>query len=74
MREQNSKLDIEAIAANDHFACLRQDGLTAQKIEVGVIFQEMLGTPTAADYLSKNKIPIDVALRVLTKSRRKATN
>lgn len=74
MRSKNDNFDIVSVAANDQFACLRQDGLTAQKIDVGVIFQEMLGTPTAADYLAKNKVPIDLALRVLTKNRRKATD
>ena len=73
MRSKNDGLDVVVAAANDNFACLRQDGLTAQKIDVGVIFQEMLGTSTAADYLAKNKVPIDVALRVLTKKHRKAT-
>nr|WP_314631948.1 hypothetical protein [uncultured Janthinobacterium sp.] len=45
--------------------------MTAQKVEVGIIFQEMLDTATAAAYLAKNKVPIATALRVLTGSRRK---
>ncbi|WP_290602756.1 hypothetical protein [Janthinobacterium sp.] len=45
--------------------------MTAQKVEVGIIFQEMLDTATAAAYLEKNKVPIATALRVLTGSRRK---
>lgn len=72
MRLKDSVLHIAATSANESFDCLRQDGLTAQKIDVGVIFQEMLGTSTAAAYFAKNKIPIDVAMRVLTKNRRKA--
>ena len=47
------------------------DDLTAQKVEVGIIFQEMLDTATAAAYLAKYKVPIATALRVLTGSRRK---
>jgi hypothetical protein len=31
--------------------------LTAQKVEVGIIFQEMLDTATAAAYLAKNRCP-----------------
>ncbi|MBE3024490.1 hypothetical protein [Janthinobacterium sp. GW458P] len=45
--------------------------MTAQKVEVGIIFQEMLDTATAAAYLAKNKVPIATALRVLTGTRRK---
>lgn len=73
MRSKNRNVDIVATAANQSFDCLRQDGLTAQKIDVGVIFQEMLGTATAAAYLAKNKVPMHLALRVLTRTRRKAT-
>lgn len=72
MRSKNRILRTAAIAANDSYDCLRQDDLTAQKIDVGVIFQEMLGTSTAAAYLAKNKVPMDVAMRVLTKNHRKA--
>ncbi|QYG07924.1 MULTISPECIES: hypothetical protein [Janthinobacterium] len=68
MRSKNDKV----IATNmDIIDCARQDDLTAQKVEVGIIFQEMLDTATAAAYLAKNKVPIATALRVLTGSRRK---
>ena len=43
----------------------RPDTLTAQKIEVGIILQAMLGTPAAAEYLDNNAIARSVALRVL---------
>ena len=43
----------------------RPDLLTAQKVEVGIILQAMLGTPAAADYLENNAIERAVALRVL---------
>lgn len=72
MRSKKRDVDIVATAANQSFDCLRQDGLTAQKIDVGIIFQEMLGTATAAAYLAKNKVPMQLALRVLTRARRKA--
>ena len=68
MRSKNDKATITMMEARD---CARQDDLTAQKVEVGIIFQEMLDTATAAAYLAKNKVPIDTALRVLTGSRRK---
>jgi hypothetical protein len=43
----------------------RPDTLTAQKVEVGIILQAMLGTPAAAEYLENNAIARAVALRVL---------
>ncbi len=43
----------------------RPDALTAQKVEVGIILQAMLGMQAAADYLENNAIPRAVALRVL---------
>ncbi|MDB5916620.1 MAG: hypothetical protein JWR40_854 [Massilia sp.] len=43
----------------------RPDTLTAQKVEVGIILQAMLGTPAAAEYLETNAIERSVALRVL---------
>lgn len=45
----------------------RPDVLTAQRVEVGVIFQAMLGTVDAARYLALNQVPLHVALRVLTR-------
>lgn len=45
----------------------RGDTLTAQKVEVGIILQAMLGTGGAAEYLSDNSVHISVSLRVLTK-------
>lgn len=49
----------------------RIDALTAQKIDVAIIFQEMLGTAVAAKYLRTNGVPLSVALRVLIHARRK---
>ena len=49
----------------------RIDALTAQKIDVAIIFQDMLGTAVAAEYLHENGIPLSVALRVLIHVRRK---
>ncbi|WP_070218501.1 hypothetical protein OX462_12570 [Janthinobacterium sp. SUN098] len=49
----------------------RIDALTAQKIDVAIIFQEMLGTAVAAKYLHTNGVPLSVALRVLVCERRK---
>jgi hypothetical protein len=43
----------------------RPDTLTAQKVEVGIILQAMLGTPAAAEYLENNAIDRAIALRVL---------
>ncbi|WP_312435317.1 hypothetical protein [Janthinobacterium sp.] len=49
----------------------RIDALTAQKIDVAIIFQEMLGTAVAAKYLYENDVSLAVALRVLVHTRRK---
>lgn len=43
----------------------RPDLLTAQRIEVGIILQAMLGTPTAAEYMANNDIDPAVVQRVL---------
>jgi hypothetical protein len=43
----------------------RPDLLTAQRVEVGIILQAMLGTPTAAEYLENNAVNPLVILRVL---------
>lgn len=48
-----------------HVECRRRDRLTAQRIEVGLVLLEMLGAPDATDYLAQNKVPADVADRVL---------
>lgn len=72
MHSHNLDVPLLATAANQSYDCLRQDVLTAQKIDVGVIFQEMLDTATAAAYLAKNKVPMYIALRVLTQTHRKA--
>lgn len=43
----------------------RPDVLTAQRVEVGIILQAMLGTPTAAAYLETNAVDPSVVSRVL---------
>lgn len=44
----------------------RPDLLTAQKVEVSIILQAMLGTTVAAEYLANNEVGLDVSMRVLT--------
>ncbi|HEU5435453.1 MAG TPA: hypothetical protein VFU95_03475 [Telluria sp.] len=39
--------------------------MTAQKVEVGIILQAMLGTQAAIDYMENNAINRKVAARVL---------
>jgi hypothetical protein len=51
----------------------RPDILTAQKVEVGIVFQSMLSTREAAQYLAANEVPIDVAVRVLTQAHLRRT-
>jgi hypothetical protein len=43
----------------------RPDHLTAQKVEVGIILQAMLGTQAAIEYMENNAINRHVASRVL---------
>lgn len=43
----------------------RPDVLMAQRIEVGIILQAMLGTPSAAEYMANNGVDPAVAQRVL---------
>ncbi|WP_426113849.1 hypothetical protein [Massilia sp. PWRC2] len=43
----------------------RPDYLTAQKVEVGIILQAMLGTQAAVEYMASNAINHGVAARVL---------
>ena len=52
----------------------RRNALTAQRVEVGVIFLEMLGAADAADYMLSNAVPAEVVARVLAyPQRRRAT-
>lgn len=43
----------------------RRDHLTAQKVEVGLVFQKMLSTEEAQAYLLRNGVPGPVIARVL---------
>jgi hypothetical protein len=43
----------------------RPDHLTAQKVEVGIILQAMLGTQSAAEYLETHAVDPAVVSRVL---------
>lgn len=47
----------------------RLDDLTAQKVEVAIIFKEMMGAEDAANYMAENDIPAHVVDRVLASSR-----
>jgi DNA-binding response OmpR family regulator len=48
-----------------HASSRRTDELTAQRIEVALVYQQMLGTADAQDYLSSLGVPEPVARRVL---------
>ncbi|WP_426174511.1 hypothetical protein [Massilia sp. TWR1-2-2] len=64
---------VSAIPANDAAtpavaplrATGRPDHLTAQRVEVAIILQAMLGTPSAAEYLATNAVDPAVVSRVL---------
>lgn len=51
----------------------RRDILSAQKVEVGIVYQTMLGHVAAAEYLVTHGIPLHVALRVLLYPDRRRT-
>ena len=58
-----------------HLVMGRPDTLTAQRVEVGIVLQAMLGMTAATDYFSKHKVDAAVALRVLSPSgRRRGTH
>lgn len=49
----------------------RPDSLTAQRIEVGLVLNTMLGTSAASDYLARQAVSVKVARRVLSESGRR---
>lgn len=49
----------------------RGDRLTAQRVEVGMIFLEMLGAEDAAEYMLANAVPAEVVARVLAHPQRR---
>ncbi len=53
----------------------RPDSLTAQRVEVGIVLNAMLGLAAATEYLSKHAVAVEVMLRVLsTGGRRRGTH
>lgn len=46
----------------------RPDALTAQHIDVSLVLQTMLGRSSAADYLARHRVDIDIARRVLNQA------
>ncbi|RFP32405.1 hypothetical protein [Duganella sp. BJB476] len=52
-----------AIVEQPH--CRRSDRLTAQKVEVGIVFQEMLGVEDAAEYFATYNLPSQIVERIL---------
>jgi hypothetical protein len=53
------------VASAEHIECRRRDRLTAQRIDVGLVFLEMLGSVEAAVYLARSEVSPDIARRVL---------
>lgn len=52
----------------------RPDSLTAQRVEVAIVLNAMLGMSAATEYLSKHSIDLDVMLRVLSPTGRRRGN
>lgn len=48
-----------------HMLNNRKDHLTAQKVEVALVFQQMLSTAEAEAYLARNGVAAEVIARVL---------
>lgn len=49
----------------------RADHVTSQRVDVALIFQSMLNTETAAEYLRNAKVPVWVTVRVLGSGKRR---
>jgi hypothetical protein len=49
----------------------RADTLNAQRVEVALVFQSMLGTAAAAEYLRNAGVPVWISARVLGTNRRR---
>jgi len=49
----------------------RPDGLTAQRIEVGLVLNTMLGASAASDYFARQHVSAKVVQRVLSESGRR---
>lgn len=49
----------------------RPDSLTAQRIEVGLVLNTLLGASAASDYLARQAVSAKVAQRVLSESGRR---
>ncbi|HEX8479184.1 MAG TPA: hypothetical protein VF663_12660 [Telluria sp.] len=45
----------------------RKDQLSAQKVEVALVFQQMLGTAEAEAYLALNGFPAEMIARILAR-------
>ena len=54
--------------------CRRSNVLTSQKVNVGIIFNNMLGCEEAVQYMAKNGIPEAVTSRVLDHARQRRKN
>ena len=53
----------------------RPDTLTAQRVEVGIVLNAMLGISAATEYLDKHAVAVEVMLRVLSPAgRRRGTH
>jgi len=49
----------------------RPDSLTAQRIQVGLVLNAMLGASAASDYLNRQSVNAKIARRVLSESGRR---
>jgi hypothetical protein len=52
---------------------VRKDHLTSQRVEVAIVFQSMLGTDAAKDYLRKADVPPWIIERVLNSTTRRSS-
>ncbi|MCS0583387.1 hypothetical protein NX784_17490 [Massilia pinisoli] len=56
-----------AMEPEPHASSNRSNRLVAEQVEVALVLQEMLGTSAAAKYLYARLIPLNLAMRVLTR-------
>ena len=69
--EPRPALPAAAALPSPKHALGRPDSLTAQRIEVGLILNTMLGVSAASDYLARQSVSAKVARRVLSESGRR---
>ncbi|TFW20388.1 hypothetical protein E4L96_10480 [Massilia arenosa] len=70
-RHATRQATIQEPAPMAGYAERRSDHLTAQRVEVGLVFESMLGEDSAREYFLSSGVPVWVAQRVLATRRKR---